>query len=473
MAQDYTEWLAINVLNDQQLISYRSLSRALKVHSNLAKQMLYDFHRKQNAKKPGAVHATYLITGTKLKNVAQTNGFHSQQDEENTVMQSSPPLPSSSAPQPDDDTKTEAVAVRTVMVAKEEHLSQAKAAFQSITGVHVYSLEVKGLSDIQSLTECNRKILVDYASEDPLEVWKQYGTIQNPNVMRRTQRRQPPPAATAAPAKTKPSASTVKPAALEKRVSKDSQDSKPSSKPTSAKATSEPSKKPSNVKRQGSDIFKSFAKSKTKLPRTDSQSSAAPSPKPVVEDEPMTGFSDEEGADSVDDEVVDAAADTVEGKSKAEREADLQAMMDQEDEPMEDVEEFKAEATDADAGAIDKPFSQPKEELKETVQVQDGRRRGRRRVMKKKTVKDEDGYLGKPQPKPTPYTVNKLGANEHIVTREEAAWESFSEDEPAPKKIKVAAVSSMQAQGQKKDKEKDGGGKGGQKGGIMSFFAKK
>lgn len=30
-----------------------------------------------------------------------------------------------------------------------------------------------------------------------------------------------------------------------------------------------------------------------------------------------------------------------------------------------------------------------------TVTVEAGRRRGRRRVMKKKKVKDEDGYLGK------------------------------------------------------------------------------
>lgn len=38
MAQDYNEYLAVNVLNEQQLVSYRSLSRALKLHSNLAKQ---------------------------------------------------------------------------------------------------------------------------------------------------------------------------------------------------------------------------------------------------------------------------------------------------------------------------------------------------------------------------------------------------------------------------------------------------
>ena len=30
-----------------------------------------------------------------------------------------------------------------------------------------------------------------------------------------------------------------------------------------------------------------------------------------------------------------------------------------------------------------------------TVKVENGRRRGKRRVMKKKKVKDEDGYLGK------------------------------------------------------------------------------
>lgn len=54
MAQEYTEWLAVNVLNEQQnvnipetrlldhandfKVNYRNLSRALKVHCNVAKQ---------------------------------------------------------------------------------------------------------------------------------------------------------------------------------------------------------------------------------------------------------------------------------------------------------------------------------------------------------------------------------------------------------------------------------------------------
>jgi len=54
------------------------------------------------------------------------------------------------------------------------------------------------------------------------------------------------------------------------------------------------------------------------------------------------------------------------------------------------------------------------------------------------------------------------------VTKEEAAWESFSEDEPAPvaKKAKTAAAPPAAAKAAPKK-----GGKG--QGNIMSFFAKK
>jgi len=43
------------------------------------------------------------------------------------------------------------------------------------------------------------------------------------------------------------------------------------------------------------------------------------------------------------------------------------------------------------------PVEQPPKpaELKEEATVQNGRRRGKRQVMKKRTVKDEEGYLGK------------------------------------------------------------------------------
>ena len=53
------------------------------------------------------------------------------------------------------------------------------------------------------------------------------------------------------------------------------------------------------------------------------------------------------------------------------------------------TEEKPSEASQSQQAGI------PKEDEPEpTVTVENGRRRGRRRVMKKKTVKDEEGYLG-------------------------------------------------------------------------------
>ncbi|KAI6895103.1 hypothetical protein KC318_g5138 [Hortaea werneckii] len=463
MAQDYSEYLAVNVLNEQQLVSYRSLSRALKLHSNLAKQMLYEFHRKQNAKRPGSVHATYHVTGTRLQQTPhQANGVPSQTDEEDKQMQSSPPLPGSSAPQPEET--QEPVSIRSVVLAKEEHLEQAMATFETITGMHIYSLAAGGLSDMQALTECNRKVVTNFASEDPLQAWKQYGTIQNSHVKRRTHCRQPPapaPNTKSVEMKTKPAPPTTKPTVPEKQRSKDSKAESQDSKPSSAKATPEPAaaaaKKPAQPKRQGSDIFKSFAKTQPPKPKKqDSQGSTSASPAPEPEDVPMNEFSEEEpDADGgADGEASDGLAEVPAGKSRKDTQKELEAMMDEEDEVMEEApdagsekDQGAGEAEEHDAGALDQPPpKQEKEEPKEEVQVEGGRRRGRRRVMKKKTVKDEDGYL---------------------VTREEAGWESFSEDEPAPKKPKMASSTKPAA-----TKKKGAGAKTGQ-GNIMSFFSKK
>jgi hypothetical protein len=61
------------------------------------------------------------------------------------------------------------------------------------------------------------------------------------------------------------------------------------------------------------------------------------------------------------------------------------------DEEMPDAdEEPEREPTPVEQPPPPKPA-----ELKEEVTVQGGRRRGKRQVMKKRTVKDEEGYLGK------------------------------------------------------------------------------
>ena len=367
--------------------------------------MLFDFHRKQNAKKPGSVHATYLITGTRTppKPQQQTNA-DTREDGDDTAMQSSPPIPNSSAPHESQD-DAEPAPVRSVLLVKEEHLEQAKATFEKITGIHVYSLAAGGLSDLNSLTERNRKIATEYASEDPLQAWKQYGTIQNPNVKRRTQKRPPPVPSTSntkeAPAKAKPVPVLEKQATI---ASNESEPNSATSTPVPEKNTDATKKrtatKPTTLKRDASSIFKSFAKGANKPKKAAStESSAAPSPAPApaaAEDESMGGMSDDDIADAAEDEEIEVDAGT--GRSKKDREADLKAMMDADDEEMEDA------ADEASDNAIDAPKDEekeeeskesPQEEPKETMTVENGRRRGRRRVMKKKTVKDDEGYLGK------------------------------------------------------------------------------
>lgn len=58
-------------------------------------RMLYDFHRQQNAKKPGTIHATYLISGTKGKEEPLATNVAAKKDGEDDYIQSSPFMASS------------------------------------------------------------------------------------------------------------------------------------------------------------------------------------------------------------------------------------------------------------------------------------------------------------------------------------------------------------------------------------------
>lgn len=60
--------------------------------------MLFDFHQKQNAKKPDSVHATYIVTGTK-RDSKHSNGATAR-DGKDVAMRSSPFM--SSIPEPEE-----------------------------------------------------------------------------------------------------------------------------------------------------------------------------------------------------------------------------------------------------------------------------------------------------------------------------------------------------------------------------------
>lgn len=82
-------------------------------------RMLFEFHRLQNGKKPGSIHATYLVAGNRRRgNHGQTNG-NTRSDGEDAYMQSSPfqSSPVLQLQEPIDDSS-----VLSITLVKEENL---------------------------------------------------------------------------------------------------------------------------------------------------------------------------------------------------------------------------------------------------------------------------------------------------------------------------------------------------------------
>jgi DNA polymerase delta subunit 3 len=83
--------------------------------------MLYDFHRRQNGRKPGSVHATYLVTGEQAVPVADAQ--NGQVDAEEDMPVQSSPYMSSSMPMQDED--PEAPMMKVITLVREEHLESS------------------------------------------------------------------------------------------------------------------------------------------------------------------------------------------------------------------------------------------------------------------------------------------------------------------------------------------------------------
>jgi DNA polymerase delta subunit 3 len=143
-----------------------------------------------------------------------------------------------------------------------------------------------------------------------------------------------------------------------------------------------------NVKKDKTvgDIFKSFAKAKPKAKE--------PEKPKEVEDEPMQGMSEDEGEgdDDTPEVKVDNAKMEAARKAREDVEEGLRKMMEADVEMQDATPQPEKESQDS----VDAPSDTTAgpTESEPTSQVQAGRRRGRRRVTKKKKVKDADGYLG-------------------------------------------------------------------------------
>ncbi|KAG9251838.1 DNA polymerase subunit Cdc27 [Emericellopsis atlantica] len=423
-------------------ITYRLLSRALNVHVNTAKEMLYEYHKYQNAQKANSIHATYLVYGVKNREASQEDG--------DVDMASS---------MPDQDETPDVVHTNTLTLVREEDLTETLAAYESVSSLYVYSLAPHPQRDLAMLSDI-AKSLAEYTikEQDVSVAAKKFGTILNPHARRRDRAARPKVAASAQakPPKPAPSATKAPAAPVEDKVKAEPKPTgklkREGSAPSSKESTPAPGPKPAALKRGGSGgIMQSFAKA------------ASQPKKPQVQpkEEEHTALSDDGEADDDDIAAEKPLKESASARtSRKEREERLRQMMEEDDDDdAADAEKDEHEDGNADdeemedapapeAEAAEEPKNgEPSEVVSSTG---DGRRRGKRKVMKKKRILDDQGYM---------------------VTIQEPGWESFSEDEaPAPaKKAKPAPTPTSSAPA----KSKKPTGKGGAQGSLMSFFSKK
>ena len=211
--------------------------------------------------------------------------------------------------------------------------------------------------------------------------------ITNPWVRRR-ERQGAALRAAAAAAAVKPQA---KPAFA--NVKEESKPTQPVQETVAKALTSGLSKKPApSLKRGGSSgIMQAFSKAATKPTKVKKEAEATT---PSSEDSSMQPLSD----DGEDDEDLPQPKPRAGSgfKTKRQREEDLRRMMEEDDEE-EEVQEKEETPEEEPMEEEEPPAPEPvKEEEAEVVTASaDGRRRGKRRIMRKKQIMDDQGYLGK------------------------------------------------------------------------------
>ncbi|KAI1822274.1 DNA polymerase subunit Cdc27 [Xylaria intraflava] len=445
---EYKQYLAQKILTEDQVITYRLLSRALKVRVNTAKEMLYDFHKWQNDKRPGTLHATYIIYGTKAR------PEHQDGDLEMTDSQAS---------QTSDDMDfplSDLVPTYTLTLATQEQLQETMSQYSEVACIHVYSLAPHPLKDLQLLADTASQVReLSTTDNETLGSGKVYGSITNLNVRKREAQRGPISAAKARPSNPIPAGSTTKQNGERSATTAVREESKVGSRATSKPlVASGVAKKPASVvplKRQGSSgigqMFAKAAANPKKPSKSTSESPATSAAASGVEDNQKTEAMSDDGEDDMEPMAdVKYEDNNAARESRRARQAKLRRMMEESD-AEEEAEEAEEEPT-AEEPSVLEPEPKPEPGAEEPAEVisstSGGRRRGRRRVMRKKQTMDENGYL---------------------VTSQEPGWESFSEEEAPspPPEEKAKLVKAAPAA-----KPKKGAAKGAQ-GNIMSFFSKK
>lgn len=274
---DAAAFLSSWVQRDQKLITYRLLSRELRIHvedAKLALSAFYDSHSEKTE-----LDATYVLIG-RSKHAAVAKDA----DDKDAQPEASSSTAASSSSNPPRNYLDQRIARRQaadgessqlIRLVSADNLDEAKASFGELTSCHVYSVSPGRLRDATQLTAIQHEL---HSQQKYTDVWQQtnrgadLGVVINPSIKDNYDPSKAVPSlgAPSAPAlqvKTEAKSSTA--AAVKSETS--AQDAKPSA--AAAKAT--PSAAASGGKKSGLDWSRAKPKEAESKPAAVKKEAAA------------------------------------------------------------------------------------------------------------------------------------------------------------------------------------------------------
>ncbi|TKY89900.1 hypothetical protein EX895_001197 [Sporisorium graminicola] len=280
-ATDPTSLLTAWLQRDKKLVTYRLLSRELRIHVDEAKKQLAAFYKSHKDKSD--LDATYIVIGTSAAGPAQARDVTStasdsqadQDAEEKPVASSSTPSSSFAPPPSFLDSRvthrqtTANVSSQVIRLIPADDLDQARSSLDQISSCHIYSLSPGRLRDATQLTAVQHDL---HTQQKYTDTWQQtnrgadLGVVINPNIKDNYDPTKSIPSLGAASAPALPPSNRNAMSQI-----KQEPDTKASSTPTAKSTTAAPPASSAGGKKAGLD----WSRAKPKGPQSDSKSTAA------------------------------------------------------------------------------------------------------------------------------------------------------------------------------------------------------
>lgn len=194
-SSDPTSFLTSCIQRDKKLVTYRLLSRELRIHVDEAKKALAAFY--ESHKDKSDLDATYILIGKaafaepQADAAAAPKGDEEQMEEDKLIGSSSTPSSSTAPARSFLDSRvtqrqTRAnVARKVIRLASAAQLNEARSSFEQITSCHIYSISPGRLRDATQLTAVQHDL---HTQQKYIDTWQQtnrgveLGVIVNPAI---------------------------------------------------------------------------------------------------------------------------------------------------------------------------------------------------------------------------------------------------------------------------------------------------